>query len=121
MKPSLLKILLALIMGFSLHLAVADVSGNWVFSVTLGDLGSGDATISLKQEADNKLTGSYSGQLTNGPIEGTYEGDKFEFSFSSAALGADITYSGELDEAGSVKGTVTAGGQEIGTFTGRQQ
>ena len=101
--------------------ALADVSGNWVFAVTLGDLGSGDATISLNQEAEGKLTGMYAGQLANGPIVGTYAGDSFEFSFNSDLLGGDITYRGELREDGSVAGAVVVQGQEIGSFTGKTQ
>ena len=50
------------------------------------------------------MSGSYSGQLANGPIVGTYEGKNFEFAFTSDALGADITYSGELEDDGTVKG-----------------
>ena len=101
--------------------ALADVSGNWVFAVTLGDLGSGDATISLNQEAEGKITGTYAGQLANGPVTGTYEGDSFEFSFYSDLLGGDIIYRGELKEDGSVAGAVVVQGQEIGSFTGKTQ
>lgn len=101
--------------------ALADVTGSWVFSVTLGDLGSGDATISLTQEAEGKLTGTYAGQLANGPVEGTHDGNKFEFAFNSELLGGAITYSGEQKADGSVEGVVSAQGQDIGTFTGRMR
>ncbi len=99
----------------------ADVSGSWTFAVNLGDTGSGNAEITLTQEADGKLSGTYAGQLANGPVTGTYNGDNFEFAFNSAALGADITYRGALAADGTIKGAVVAGGQEIGTFTGTKK
>jgi len=112
-----------LLLAFSLfaQLASADVSGNWTFAVTLGDAGSGDAEITMAQEAEGKISGSYSGQLANGPIAGTYEGNNFEFAFSSDALGVDITYRGELEDDGTVKGSVIVQGQSMGTFTGKKK
>ena len=102
-------------------LAAADVSGNWTFAVTLGDLGSGNADVTLTQEAEGKVSGTYSGQLANGPIAGTHDGDSFEFSFNSGLLGADITYRGTLESDGTVKGSVIVQGQSIGSFTGRKK
>jgi len=112
-----------LLFAFSLFapLASADVSGNWTFAVSLGDAGSGDAEITMAQEAEGKISGSYSGQLANGPIAGTYEGNNFEFAFSSDALGVDITYRGELEDDGAVKGSVIVQGQSMGTFTGKKK
>jgi len=121
MKSTLSKLFLTLMIISLAQFASADVTGSWIFAVTLGDLGSGNASITLNQEAEGKLTGTYSGQLANGPITGSYEGDSFNFSFSSDALGADITYSGEMRENGTVAGTVSAQGQEMGTFTGDKQ
>ena len=112
-----------LLFAFSLftQLASADVSGNWTFAVSLGDAGSGNAEITMAQEAEGKMSGSYSGQLANGPIAGTYEGNNFEFAFTSDALGADITYSGELEDDGTVKGSVIVQGQTMGSFTGKKK
>ena len=112
-----------LLLTFSLfaQLATADVSGNWTFAVVLGEAGSGNAEITLAQEAEGKMSGSYSGQLANGPIAGTYEGNNFEFTFTSVALGADITYRGELDSDGTVKGSVIVQGNSMGTFTGKKK
>ena len=111
-----------LLFAFSLfaQLASADVSGNWTFAVSLGDAGNGNAEITMTQEAEGKISGSYSGQLANAPITGTYEGDNFEFAFSSDALGVDITYRGELEDDGTVKGSVIVQGQSMGTFTGKK-
>ena len=112
-----------LLLTFSLfaQLATADVSGNWTFAVVLGEAGSGNAEITLAQEAEGKMSGSYSGQLANGPIAGTYEGNNFEFTFTSVALGADITYRGELESDGTVKGSVIVQGNTMGTFTGKKK
>lgn len=103
------------------QMASADVSGSWTFAVTLGDLGSGNADVTLNQEADGKLSGTYSGQLANGPVTGTFNGNSFEFAFNSAALGADITYRGEMSADGAVKGAVVVQGEEIGTFAGTKK
>jgi hypothetical protein len=112
-----------LLFAFSLfaQLASADVSGNWTFAVSLGEAGSGNAEITLAQEAEGKMSGSYSGQLANGPIAGTYEGNNFEFAFTSDALGVDITYRGELEDDGTVKGSVIVQGQSMGSFTGKKK
>ena len=112
-----------LLFAFSLfvQLASADVSGDWSFAVVLGDAGNGNDEITMAQEAEGKISGSYSGQLANGPIAGTYEGDNFEFAFSSEALGVDITYRGELEDDGTVKGSVIVQGQSMGTFTGKKK
>ena len=112
-----------LFLTFSLfaQFASADVSGNWAFAVSLGDAGSGNAEITMAQEAEGKISGTYSGQLANAPIAGTYEGNNFEFAFTSDALGVDITYRGELEDDGSVKGAVVVQGQTMGTFTGKKK
>lgn len=109
---------LLLVLSASLApMALADVSGSWDFAVTLGQLGSGNAAVTLNQEAEGKLSGNYAGQLGQTPVTGTWEGDNFEFSFNSAALGADIIYRGAMREDGTLAGTVVMGGQEAGTFT----
>ncbi|MFM1897416.1 MAG: hypothetical protein RLZZ385_2490 [Pseudomonadota bacterium] len=118
MKTRSIRYLLALLMLGLTTLVHADVSGSWTFAVTLGQLGSGSATVVLTQEAEGKLTGSYAGQLANGPIAGTFTGNDFEFSFQSEALGGPISYKGQLKADGTVSGTVIVQGQEFGTFTG---
>ena len=112
-----------MLFAFSLfaQLASADVSGDWAFAVALGDAGNGNAEITMAQEAEGKISGSYSGQLANAPIAGTYEGNNFEFAFTSEALGTDITYRGELEDDGTVKGSVIARGQTMGSFTGKKK
>lgn len=55
--------LLLLTFLLSAQLATADVSGDWTLAVVLGDAGSGNAEITLSQEAEGKMSGNYSGQL----------------------------------------------------------
>lgn len=120
MKIAIRNIILLLILLPFAQLASADISGDWTFAVTLGDLGSGNAEITMAQETDGKVSGTYSGQLANGPINGTYEGNNFEFEFTSDLLGGDIIYRGELKSDGTVTGSVIVQGQSIGTFTGKK-
>lgn len=115
------RILVVLLFSLLSPLALADVSGSWTFSVTLGQLGSGDAAITLQQEADGKLSGTYSGQLANGPVAGSYSGNDFQFSFTSEAIGTELTYKGMLQDDGSVTGSVLAQGQSFGTFVGHKK
>tara|TARA_E500000331_G_scaffold188466_1_gene181409 strand:- start:162 stop:323 length:162 start_codon:yes stop_codon:yes gene_type:complete len=42
-------------------------------------------------------------------------------SSTSDALGVDITYRGELEGDGTVKGSVIVQGQTMGTFTGKKK
>lgn len=121
MKSYVSKLFIVLFFGLASQLASADVSGNWVFAVDLGDIGAGSATITLNQEAEGRLTGTYSGQLANGPVSGTYEGNNFSFSFNSDLLGGEIIYRGALRDDGTVAGTVVVQGQDLGTFTGNKQ
>ncbi len=120
MRTKLRNLFIAAMLVCLAPLANADVTGSWVFSVTLGDLGSGDAQVAMQQDADNKLSGTYSGQLANGVLTGTYNGMQFEFSFNSEALQGSITYRGTLKDDGTVSGAVIVQGQEFGTFTGKK-
>lgn len=113
--------LLILTFSLSTQLAIADVSGNWTFSVTIGGAGNGEAEVTMAQEDNGKISGSYSGQLANGAIAGTYEGNNFEFSISNENLGVEIVYRGESEDDGTVKGFVLAQGQSMGSFTGTKK
>ena len=114
----------ALLAAFSVfsQLASADVSWNWIFDVTLaGGAGRGNAEITMTQEDEGKISGSYSGQLANGAIGGTYEGNSFEFAITNDQMGIEIIYRGELEENGTVTGSVIAQGQSMGTFSGKKK
>jgi hypothetical protein len=114
----------ALLAAFSVFspFATADVSGNWIFDVTLaGGAGRGTAEITMTQEVEGKISGSYSGQLANGAIGGTYKGNSFEFAITNDQMGIEIIYRGELEENATVTGSVIAQGQIMGAFSGKKK
>lgn len=98
-----------------------DLTGEWAFEVQT-DQGSGSPAITLKQDGD-KLTGKYRGQLGEGDIAGTVNGNKFKFSFGGNAQGQEftVTYDGEIESNDSVKGSVDLAGMATGTFTGKRK
>ena len=91
----------------------ADISGKWSFDVVL-DAGSGSPTFEFTQTGET-LTGMYHGTFGDAKVTGTVKGDKIEFSFGSDA--GTAKYSGTLDGASKMKGTVDYGGVGKGTFT----
>lgn len=121
----------ALVIGTSVMLPVGlsaqgekkvDVTGKWLFNVTT-DAGSGTPTVTLKQAGDS-LTGHYSSQtLGEAELTGTVKEQKITFSFRADVQGNALTvrYTGTLDGADSMKGTVDLGGMASGTFTAKRQ
>ena len=107
-----MKTLVLLFALASLALA-ADISGKWSFDVVL-DAGSGSPNFEFTQTGET-LTGMYHGQFGDAKVTGTVKGDKVEFTFSSDAGSAK--YSGTLDGANKMKGTVDYGEAGKGTFT----
>jgi hypothetical protein len=91
----------------------ADISGKWTFDVVL-DAGGGSPTFEFTQTGET-LTGMYHGTFGDAKVTGTVKGDKVEFSFGSDAGSAK--YSGTLDGADKMKGTVDYGELGKGTFT----
>jgi len=121
MKTIIHNLVLTLTFSLFTQLAIADVSGNWSFAVTLGGAGSGVAEIVMTQEDEGEISGSYSGQLATGAIAGSHEGDNFEFAISNESIGVEIVYRGELEDDGTVKGFVLVQGQSMGSFTGTRK
>ena len=109
--------LLLLFFAMAALMFAADITGTWEFQVD-SDMGSGTPTFTFKQ-ADSQLTGTYRGALGEAPITGKVDGDKVEFSFEVAPSGDKIAvkYSGTLDGATKMKGSVDFGGQAKGTFS----
>ncbi len=101
--------------ALSVPVAWADVSGHWDFAVEIAGVGGGNADVTMQEGADGVLTGTYVGQLGNTDFTGTAEDDSFEFTLESQA-GA-ITYSGELQDDGTLAGKVDLGGMGEGEFT----
>jgi len=99
----------------------ADVTGKWRFEVETS-AGSGSPTFDLKQDGE-KLTGTYSGALGEANVTGTVKGDDVEITFEASPTGEKVVvkYTGKLDGADKIKGTVDLGGLAKGTFTGEKQ
>jgi len=91
----------------------ADISGKWSFEVVL-DAGGGSPNFEFTQTGET-LTGMYHGQFGDLKLTGTVKGDKVEFSFGGDA--GTVKYSGTLDGANKMKGTVDYGEVGKGTFT----
>jgi hypothetical protein len=98
--------------------AKSDVTGTWTFTVTTSQ-GSGTPTVTFKQQGDS-LTGHYSSQ-TFGEVDfkGTIKDAKIAFSFGTQVQGYDVnvTYAGTVENADSMKGTMSIAGLGEGTFT----
>lgn len=109
--------LVAFTLLLSAQFASADVSGNWTFAVDIGGQ-TGNATVTMAQAADGKITGHYTGQLGDTDFEGTATGNDFQFVLVGE-LGS-VTYKGALQENGTLTGNVDLGGMASGTFTARK-
>ena len=105
--------------ALSINTAFADVSGDWSFAVEIPGAGSGNAQVTMQQAADGAITGTYSGQLGNTDFTGKAEGNTFEFTLSSQV--GSVTYAGELQADGTLKGTLNLGDMGQGTFVGTRR
>lgn len=96
-----------------------DLTGTWAFEVAT-DAGTRTPTVTLKQEGGN-LTGQYKSQLGEAEIAGRIKGSDFSFVVTLPIEGTPMTilYTGTA-EKDAVKGTVTVGDVEVGTFTGKK-
>jgi hypothetical protein len=85
----------------------ADLSGTWQFSVDLDNGGHGDPTFVFEQK-DGNLTGTYKGLLGEHKVTGTVTGNKavFGFEFEQEGNKAKATYTGTLEGATKMTGTV---------------
>ena len=102
--------------------AKTDVTGKWLLSVT-SSAGTGTPTLTLTQRGDS-LTGHYSSQvLGEADVKGTIKGQSITINLNVEVQGEalTVTYTGTVDTADSMKGTVDIGGQATGTFTGKRQ
>ncbi len=109
--------LVLLVLSHTVH--AADLTGTWRFDVEIAGMGGGTATVTLSQADGGNLTGTYAGQLGNTGITGTVEGKTFEFDVVGDM--GTVTYTGELQDDGTVTGTLDLGGMASGTFVGTRQ
>lgn len=96
------------------------VAGTWNLQVVF-DQGSGAPTVVFKQDGE-KLTGTYTGQMGQYPLEGTFKDKAIAFTVAVDVQGNQITftYVGTLEADGTLKGTVDLGGMASGTWTGKK-
>lgn len=92
--------------------SAADLSGQWSISVQIMGQAAGNS-VTLQQDGD-QLSGEYDGRLGGaGDIEGSVTGD--DVAFSIIADPTVLSYTGTLQEDGTIAGSVDFGGT-MGTF-----
>ena len=98
-----------------------DVTGTWAFEVQ-SDAGTGTPTMIFKQDGE-KLSGSYSGLLGEAPLTGTLSGKSITFTINANFQGTPVTvvYTGTVDTASTMKGTVKLADIGAGTFTAKKK
>ena len=96
-------------------------SGAWDFTVDTG-AGTGNPTFVFQQQGD-KLTGTYKGLLGEAKVTGAVTGDKVEFSFEGQYDGGKmkVEYTGTIESATSMKGTVRVAALGEGTWTAKKK
>ena len=94
-----------------------DLTGTWLLTVET-DAGSGTPTFVLKQDAEGKLTGTYTGQLGETELKGTVKGTEFHIEFS--VQDNVVKYDGKIENE-TLSGKVAIGTLATGTFTGKRK
>jgi hypothetical protein len=97
---------------------MADLTGTWDLDVQT-DMGSGNPSFTLKQAADGKITGTYSGQLGETDLTGMIKADD-TFHIEFDIQGNKIEYDGKAD-GNKISGKVILGTMASGTFTGMKK
>ena len=121
MKWRALVVVVVFVAASALSAATQDsVAGTWNLSVVF-DQGSGAPTVVFQQDGE-KLTGTYTGQMGEYPLKGTFRDKKIAFTVSVNLQGNEIAlvYTGTLEADGMLKGTVDLGGMGGGTWTGKK-
>ena len=123
-KLFLLVILFSLLgTGISRGTSIAvDVSGTWSLSVDLEDGGHGDPTFVFKQDKE-ALTGSYDGPLGQRSVSGSVKENKivFGFEFTNEGETRKVSYTGTIESATKMSGTMEISGGSKGKWTGTKK
>ena len=96
-----------------------DVTGKWAFSI---EPFSGTPTITFTQKGDS-ISGQYvSNALGTHGFVGTHKAGKIAFAFDAESGGQRFTmaFSGKLDDADTMSGTIDFSGMADGTFSGKR-
>ena len=93
----------------------ADISGTWGFSVDVGGT-QGTPTFVFKQ-AGEKLSGTVTNARGEQRVTGTVKGDRAVFGFEASRDGQSVkaTYTGTIESATRMTGTVVFSGARDGT------
>jgi hypothetical protein len=101
----------------------ADVAGSWALTVETDVGGTTNPSVTLEQNGAT-LTGHYSSDtLGEAEVTGTVDGNEVSFSFDAEAGGyaIEVSYTGTLQDDGSLSGNMDLGGLGGGTFVGKKQ
>ncbi len=101
----------------------AEVAGAWALTVETDVGGTTNPSVTLEQNGA-ALTGHYSSEtLGEADVTGTVEGNEVSFSFDAEAGGyaIEVSYTGTLQDDGTLSGTMDLGGLGGGTFVGKRQ
>jgi hypothetical protein len=106
----------------SAQAAKTDVTGKWSFTVE-SPAGTGTPTVTFKQQGDT-ISGRYISQaLGEKDFTGTLKDGKISFSFDAESGGQAFTmlFTGALDGADAMKGSIDFSGMATGSFAGKRQ
>lgn len=97
-----------------------DVTGTWEITVVL-DAGTGTPVATFKQDGE-KITGTYKGRFGESKLEGTVKEKKIDFKVRISAEGNELTatYTGAIEDDGTLKGKVEFGEYASGTWTAKR-
>jgi hypothetical protein len=105
------------ILSVSFQVQKINVSGTWNMVVETSQ-GSGNPVMVLKQDNDSIITGTYTGQFGEAPLNGKVKAGKISFRIATSDL--TIDYVGTV-EGSAMKGKVIFGSYGKGTFTGKKK
>ena len=100
----------------------ADVAGEWALTVET-DQGTTTPSVMLEQNG-SELTGHYSSEsLGEADVTGSVSGNDVTFSLSADLGGQsiEVTYTGTVQDDGTLSGQIDLGGYGGGTFTGKRR
>ncbi len=102
--------------------STANVAGDWALTVQT-DQGTTTPSVMLQQDG-TALTGHYSSEtLGEADVTGSVDGNVVTFSFGASLQGfdLDVSYTGTLQEDGTLSGKISLGEAGSGTFTGKRR
>ncbi|MEO7270624.1 MAG: hypothetical protein ABIX28_14450 [Vicinamibacterales bacterium] len=99
---------------------LVNLTGTWAFEVT-SPVGKGTPTVVFKQNGES-LTGTYTGQMGEVPLQGTLKGEVLSFAteMTVGTMKLHVVYTGTASKDG-LKGTIKYGAMGEGTFTARRK